>query len=567
MTAAADPLAPDAAAGISELVERLHAIDERLEVLLGGEIDSVTNKAGRTTLLRRAQGHLRESEHVREAQALRASAVEFRSLAEAMPQIVWITAADGSNTYFNQRWMDYTGLSLQDSVGRGWIKPFHPDDKDAAVSAWDHAVRTRDNYSIECRLRSADGSYRWWLMRATPLLNPDGQVAKWYGTCTDVHDLKVAQLELARTNLDLKRSRAELRLVFDLVPAMIWFKDMNRNNVRVNQRAAKLIGRTVQEIEGQPTAVRFSADDARLKQEDDLAVMRSGAPRLGIIETVYDAEGNQVWVQTDKVPYRDENGEVIGIVVMAQDISERKRDQDALRELNAELEARVKARTAELDAFSYSVSHDLRSPLVTVDGFMTLLLREIEPVLNEKSRRYVSRILSGTRKMGELVDGLLTLAKASQAGLQRMQVDLSAMATEELTEAAEREPERRVQVEVTPGMTAHGDPRLLKQVFVNLIANAFKFTSARPDPRIQIGQHVRSNGTREFFVSDNGVGFDMARAGKLFGAFERLHSDSEFPGTGIGLATVFRIVSRHGGTVRARSAPGKGAAFLFTLPD
>jgi PAS domain S-box-containing protein len=377
------------------------------------------------------------TERKRAEEALRTSEREFRSLAEAMPQIVWVTRADGWNIYFNQRWVDYTGLTLEESYGHGWNIPFHPDDRQRAWDAWQRATKHYDPYELECRLRRADGVYRWWLIRGVPLRNESGEILKWFGTCTDIEDLK-------------------------------------------------------------------------------------------------QAEGK-------------------------------------IQQLNAELEQRVRDRTAdleaanrELEAFSYSVSHDLRAPLRAMDGFSMALLEDCAGRLDETAQDHLRRIRAGSQQMAELIDDLLNLSRESRAEMRRERVDLTVLTHEIAAEFQRTHPDRKVQLVVAPALTADADARMLRLVFNNLLENAWKFTSRCAQARIEVGA-LEQDGQRIFFVRDNGVGFDMAYAGKLFGAFQRLHSSQEFAGTGIGLATVQRIIHRHGGRVWAEGAVGQGATFYFTL--
>jgi len=225
--------------------------------------------------------------------------------------------------------------------------------------------------------------------------------------------------------------------------------------------------------------------------------------------------------------------------------------------------AELERTNRELDAFSYSVSHDLRAPLRAIDGFSEALGEHCAASLDEEGRRYLANVRTATRRMAELIEDLLGLARISRRELARQSIDVSAIAEHVAADLAGRHAGRSVQVIVEKGLTAIADAGLVTIVLENLIGNAWKFSGRKDDPRIEVG---RLNGeTRAFYIRDNGAGFDMAYADKLFGAFQRLHRDTDFEGTGIGLATVQRIVSRHGGRVWAESEVGKGATFYFTL--
>jgi light-regulated signal transduction histidine kinase (bacteriophytochrome) len=288
-------------------------------------------------------------------------------------------------------------------------------------------------------------------------------------------------------------------------------------------------------------------------------------------------DGSVVHVESRSTVVRDEHGHITGVLSINTDIGERKRAHQAILNLNATLEDRVQRRTAQLElanqqlqAFSYSVSHDLRSPLNAIDGFSHLLQKNIAKLAAtdpqaERSAHYLTRIRTGVAQMGELIEAMLSLAQVSRSSLRWEPVDLSAIAQNLLAGYQEREPTRQARCHVAPDLLAQGDARLLKQVLDNLLGNAWKFTAGQACAEITVSSEPGPTGEPVYAVHDNGAGFDMAHASKLFGVFQRLHSQSEFAGTGIGLATVARIVERHGGKIWAEATPGEGAQFYFTL--
>ncbi len=312
-----------------------------------------------------------------------------------------------------------------------------------------------------------------------------------------------------------------------------------------------------------------SASDARHAAQGIRAVLRGSLPSFSL-EYACHAPSEKRWFMLTVTPLSSDR--MGGVIVMHLDVSIRKQAQEDIQLLNEGLEERVQQRTdqlqvanQELEAFSYSASHDLRTPLSAIDGYSSLLAKDIGAGASERSKHYLSRIRAGVAQMGELIDALLSLAQVSRSNLNWGPVDLSAMAHAVLAGYCEREPQRAASITITPGLRVTGDHRLLQQVMDNLLGNAWKFSSHAAQASISLSCSTGSAGEAVYTVQDNGAGFDMAYADKLFGAFQRLHTSAEFAGTGIGLATVHRIITRHGGRIWAESVPGKGASFHFTL--
>jgi PAS domain S-box-containing protein len=340
--------------------------------------------------------------------------------------------------------------------------------------------------------------------------------------------------------------------------------------VYANDAVAQILGCSRQEL----AAMRTMRDFIHPEEIDKLAgrVRRRAAGES--VESYYRTsvlakDGSKIDVEVVVVAM-DIDG-VMHTIAIGRDITERLRAENQVRLLNIELEQRVRERTAELEAankeletFNYTVSHDLSGPVRRITGFSELLLAEHADSMTQGVRGYLERIAKGARRLGELIDDLLTLARVSRMDIRAVNVDLSDMARGIAADFMAGAGARRVEFRIQDGVMARGDARLLRIVLENLLGNAWKYTAKRESATIEFGS-VQDGGMREFFVRDNGAGFDMAHADKLFEPFERLHSASEFEGSGIGLATVQRIVARHRGVVRAESMAGAGATFRFSL--
>jgi len=337
-----------------------------------------------------------------------------------------------------------------------------------------------------------------------------------------------------------------------------------------NPSAERLFGYTAREATDQSIFILIPADLTATEQ-DILRRIRNGE-RISHFETIrLRKDGTALNVSLSVSPITDRQGKITGISTIARDISASKLAEAEIRRLNTDLERRVEERTAELqsanrelDSFAYAVSHDLRAPLRAMSGFSQALLEDYGNVLTGEARDFLDNIILASHKMGELIDGLLDLSRSTRGELQRDTVHFSELAERILNDMHQSEPGTTRIWEIEPGLSGWGDARMLEAVLRNLLGNAWKYTARTDNAAIRVYGEEK-NGSHWLCVADNGAGFDMAHADKLFKPFQRLHRQDEFPGIGIGLATVQRIIHRHGGDIQATSAPGKGATFCFSL--
>jgi PAS domain S-box-containing protein len=367
----------------------------------------------------------------------------------------------------------------------------------------------------------------------------------------------------------LRASEVRFRGLLDAAPDAMVIVDRQGRIVLVNRQAQLVFGYAGEELLGQPIEVLIPEGyrAGHVHQRDGyIANPRTRPMGAGIDLFALRKDSTEFPVEISLSPMDTPEGLLITAAV--RDISGRKQVEAHVHALNENLQRRVAELAAvnrELEAFSYSVSHDLRAPLRSIDGFSQAILEEYEHKLDDQGQDYLRRVRAAAKRMGELIDDLLNLSRVTRREMRRELVDLSALARAAAAQLERSKLYRPVQFVVAPGLMVSGDPHLLRIVLDNLLGNAWKFTGQTPSPRVEFGAKTLPGGERTFFVSDNGVGFDMAHADKLFGAFQRLHAMHEFPGTGIGLATVQRIITRHGGRVWAEATPGHGATFYFTL--
>lgn len=492
------------------------------------------------------------TERRRIAAATAASEARFRSLVVATSQIVWTTDPDGEVNNPLPSWQAYTGQSDEEIKGSGWAHALHPDDVAHAMDAWARAVETRSSYEVEYRLRRHDGIYRDFMVRAVGVLNSDDGVREWIGTCTDVTDSRKAEAERDR--------------FFSLSLDLMCIANMDGHFLRINGAFKTTLGFEETEMLSRPFLAFVHPED----QSSTLDVMKSLDSGVKIVdfENRYVCkDGSYRWLRWSCSPLVEEGR----LYAVAHDITERKQVDTDMRQLNAELDQRVVERTAqleaankELEAFSYSVSHDLRAPLRGVDSFSRMVLEDYGPKLDDEGRRMLNVVRSESQRMGQLIDDLLAFSRVGRLEMRLQLIDMTEL-VQDVIERLRLPPERQRQISVVSLPQAYGDRSLIRQVWVNLLSNALKFTRQQTVPGIEVGASIAAGATM-YYVRDNGVGFDPRHAHKLFGVFQRLHSEEEFEGTGVGLALVQRIVNRHGGSVRAEGEVNKGAVFFFSLP-
>jgi len=390
----------------------------------------------------------------------------------------------------------------------------------------------------------------------------------------------VLDARLNRERLDAARVRAQAELrderdrfesLFETAPLAKLTLDREGRVGMWNAAAEALFGWTAEEAIGQVLLAIPEAERERVLTV--LGENLMGGTLSNIELTLRRRDGTPIDVALWSTPVRGPGGEVTGITAIVADIRARRLAEEEARRLTEELEKQVAERTAELtvsndelEAFAYSVSHDLRAPLRGVDGWTVALMEDCGDQLGEQAHGYLQRVRQEAARMAELIDNLLQLSRVTRSEMQRTSVDVSALASKVVERLRSSDPARQVVVEIEPGVSAEGDPKLLEVALTNLIGNAWKFTGKRPSARIEFGV-ANAEAECAYYVRDDGVGFDMANAQRLFSPFHRMHRTSDYPGTGIGLATVQRVVHRHGGRVWAAAAVDQGATFYFTLKE
>lgn len=495
--------------------------------------------------------------------ALRRAGAYNRSLIEASPDPLVTISSEGKITDVNAALVQATGASREQLVGTDFSDYFTEPDKARAGYRQVFSVGFVRDYPLA--LRHQDGHVTEVLYNASVYKDEQGQVLGVFAAARDVTARKQAEAAVQRSRDDLNRAQAVAHIGS-------WRLDVRRNELVWSDENYRIFGVP------QGTPLTYEIFLGRVHPEDREYVDQQWKAALAgkpydIKHRILVENGPVKWVRERAELEFDPTGALWGGIGTTQDITELHRAEEAIRQLNTGLEQRVRERTAELTAanqelesFSYAVSHDLRAPLRAMCGFSQALVEDFGATLQGEARVYLEQIIRASRHMSELVDGLLILSRCTRGELRRDPVDLSALCERIRGELSRAEPGRQVEWQIQPDLVARGDPRMIEVVMNNLLGNAWKYTARQAAPVIRVYAEP-ADGRPCFCVADNGAGFDMKHTEQLFKPFQRLHRQEEFPGTGIGLATVQRILHRHGGTIHATAAVGQGAIFKFSLPE
>ncbi|HEY3897492.1 MAG TPA: PAS domain S-box protein [Chthoniobacter sp.] len=480
--------------------------------------------------------------------------------------IVAVTDAQGRITEVNQKFCEISKYSREELLGQDHrLVNSGTHSKEFFRELWQTIGQGRV-WQGDIKNKAKDGSFYWVATTIVPFLDESGKPRQYVAIRADITARKLAE-----------EARARLAGIVRSSSDAIIGKTLDGTITSWNSGAETVFGYTEAEAVGRSMLMLFPAD--RVSEETHILACIARDETVPHFETQrIRKDGRLIDVSVTISPVYDSEGRVVAASKIARDITEQKRAEAALRnsearirDLNTDLERRVQERTVqleaankELEAFSYSVSHDLRSPLRAMDGFSQALQEDLAPVLPEEGKEYLQSIRSGAQRMGALIDDLLTFSRLSRSPLARREVDSEKLVSAVLDDLEHQIAGRKMEIRRGTLPACEGDQSLLKQVWVNLLSNAFKYTLRSPEPVVEIGS-MEQEGETVYFVRDNGAGFDMRYAKKLFGVFQRLHRAEDYEGTGVGLAIVQRIVHRHGGRVWAEAAVNQGATFYFTL--
>jgi len=510
--------------------------------------------------------HDRQTKLMETNEALRESERKYRNFLDTAQEAIWAFGADTLTSYVNPALCRLLGYSASEMIGR------KSDDFIAPEELEEHRSCVKERICLEMgnyqrTFVAKDRRKVYCHVLASPIVDGQGRFAGVIATMTDITAQLEQEVERRRHEARVKELLERLQHQFDAMPIVCFSLSPEYLLVDVNPAGEKLFGIVKSKAVGDKLPGWFANPEQRthfLRWLEDGSV---SGPTL-FTHCIGNTEVHYEW---HKSVMKNAFGQTIGTLAMALNVTEKQEAEKKLHQFNLELEQMVAKRTRELEesnreleSFSYSVSHDLRAPLRAIDGFASMLCEDYQACLPEEALKHLQRIRLNAQRMGDLITDLLTLSRLGRKALKIEEVDLTATAHEVWRELSTEMDTAHFEFLVEPNMRTTADLSLMKQVLHNLLSNAVKYSSERPSPKIRVGS-FHQNGNPGFFVEDNGVGFDMAYAPKIFEVFQRAHPSQKYEGTGVGLAIVHRIISKHKGHIWVRSAPDVGTAFSFTV--
>ncbi len=462
-----------------------------------------------------------------------------------------IAGFDGYFRQLNPAWTKTLGWSNEELLARPWLDFVHPDDVEKTVEAGSHITEGNELPSFENRYRCKDGTYRWISWNSVPLTE------RGLIYC------------VARDITEQRRSRKQFESLFESSPNGLLLVDESRTIILLNDEAGRQFGYDTQDLLGQPVEI-LVPDRIRKRHPGYVKGYWASPTRrpMGAVDNLFGRrkDGTEFPVHIALTPIESDTGtQVLAAIV---DLTERKKVEDGVKRLNHTLTVQsqeLETSNRELEAFSYSISHDLRAPLRAIDGFSRVLTDRYATNLPPDAQRYLKLVRDNTVQMGRLIDDLLLFSRLSRQPVHRQPLAPASQVQDVIDELREGFGDRHIEIKVDELAPHEGDPALMRLVWENLLSNAIKYTRNKARATIEVGCKSNGNGSPVYFVRDNGAGFDMRYSNKLFGVFHRLHRAEEYEGTGVGLATVQRIIQRHGGSIWADSEVEKGTTFSFTV--